>query len=127
MEWWDTFWASDLAKAVRADLHIRALNRLATLYDERERSQFALREEGSPIATGSQGQPIQHPLTKYIAQLDNEIRQLEDRFGLTPRAMLALGLDMTKARRGLNDLYEQTDKKAKPTVVTVSGDDVGPD
>jgi hypothetical protein len=71
------------------------------------------------VTEGSQGQLVLHPLTKYVAQLDGEIRQLEDRFGLNPKARIALGLELTKARRSLDDLmsgWRAEDAEPAPTI-----------
>lgn len=108
--WWLDFWRSDLAKALQADTDRQALERLATLYDERERTYRVIRRlRGGPVAHGSQGQLVLHPLAKYLATTDSEIRQLEDRFGLNPRARIALGLQLTQARRDLEDLWDDAD------------------
>ena len=39
-----------------------------------------------------------------MLQLDEEIRQLEDRLGLTPRARLQLGITFSEAAKSLDDL-----------------------
>jgi hypothetical protein len=128
-EWWDAYWISDVAKAVQADTDARGVIRLAWLYDERDRVASTLRKLDSPTAVGSQGQMIIHPLTKYLGQLDGEIRQLEDRFGLSPRARIALGIELTKARRSLADLYKSGDpkkgekKEAQPAKLELIGGD----
>ena len=56
------------------------------------------------LVEGSQGQPRINPLFTTIATMDAEIRQLEDRFGLSPRARLALGIQLGEAHRSLADL-----------------------
>jgi hypothetical protein len=47
---------------------------------------------------------VLNPLLKHVAALDGEIRQLEDRFGLTPLARLRLGVTFGEAHRSLADL-----------------------
>lgn len=107
--WWRAYWASDVARAVQADTDVPALSRLAMLYDERVRAMRGFRKSGRVVA-GSQGQPVMHPLGRYLKDLDQEIRMLEDRFGLNPRARLSLGLQLTQARRSLEDLYRDLDE-----------------
>jgi hypothetical protein len=41
---------------------------------------------------------------RQMLSLDVEIRQLEDRFGLTPRARLQLGITYGEAKKSLEEL-----------------------
>ncbi|MDQ3380557.1 MAG: hypothetical protein M3546_09575 [Actinomycetota bacterium] len=99
---WEGFWASEVATAVDASSDMPAIVRLFTLLDERERALRIYRR--ARLVSGSQGQPVLSPAFKAIAVLDSEIRQLEDRFGLTPRARAALGLTIGQARLTLDEL-----------------------
>ena len=56
------------------------------------------------LVAGSKEQPVLSPLLGYVLSLDAEIRQLEDRFGLTPRARLQLGVTFGEAHRSLAEL-----------------------
>jgi P27 family predicted phage terminase small subunit len=87
-ERWAAFWKSDYVRTVR-DEHLPALERLFVLYDESERAMRAVKRKR--MVKGSQGQPVQNPLLKYVESCNKEIRALEDRFGLTPGAMQRLG------------------------------------
>ena len=98
---WAAFWASEQASLVMPADH-PALLRLFTLLDERERCARAASKRR--LIEGSQGQPVLNPLLKHVAALDGEIRQLEDRFGLTPLARLRLGVTFGEAHRSLADL-----------------------
>jgi P27 family predicted phage terminase small subunit len=112
--WWFAYWHSDVAKAVQADTDIPSLARLATLIDERERTYRLIRKRKSGVvAEGSQGQDVLHPLAKYLQTCDAEIRALEDRFGLNPRARVSLGLQLTHARREIEDLYRDVELEDK--------------
>jgi P27 family predicted phage terminase small subunit len=75
-----------------------ALERLFRLYDHLERSNTAVKKTGHMV-TGSQGQAVLNPLLRHIQQTQTEARQLEDRFGLSPRARLSL--NVTPGRAGL--------------------------
>lgn len=64
-EWWEELWDSPIATMYRASDH-RPLTRLARLYDLEERDELAASAYG-------------------------EITKLEDRYGLNPKALKALG------------------------------------
>jgi hypothetical protein len=72
------------------------------MYEERERMDTYLREE--PMTVGSQGQKILNPMYRQRTAVDAEIRQLEDRFGLHPKAGLQLGIVYGEAARSLEEL-----------------------
>lgn len=98
---WDAFWASDLARAVeRQDIPV--LERLFLMRDEWARYSKAVRKE--PLVEGSQGQPVINPLAKRMNDLQSEIRQLEDRFGLNPAGRAKLNVTFGDAQRSIQDL-----------------------
>lgn len=101
---WAEFWATELASLVQPGDH-RALTRLWQLYDLRERMQRAALAQ--PFATGSTGQIVTHPALKEMASLDGRIQALEDRFGLTPKARLQLGVTLGNAAKSLDDMNRQ--------------------
>lgn len=104
---WLTYWNSELARAAR-ESHIPTVERLFQRYDERERAyrtiKLPVEKGGGRVTIGSTGQLVAHPLLKYIDSCDAEIRQLEDRLGLSPRAMAALGASFASAQKSLDDL-----------------------
>lgn len=102
VERWGEFWRSDIATQVLDSDH-EALRRLFRLYDEIERLWDGIEEMGR-VVEGSQGQPRPNPLFKQIESFQSEARQLEDRFGLSPKARLQLGIQFAEAHRGLDDL-----------------------
>lgn len=83
--------------------HIPTLTHLWRLYDERTRCYRQLRQRGR-LTKGSMGQPVRSPLYDVIRLLNGEITQLEDRFGLSPRAAQRLGVGSSDAGRTLEDL-----------------------
>lgn len=91
-EAWLAFWRSPLARVVHPDTDGTALSRLFTLYDERDRAYRVLKRKR--LVAGSMGQPRANPLFGVVRELDGEIRQLEDRFGMSPRARLVLGVTL---------------------------------
>lgn len=83
-----------------------ALRRLFWLYDEVERLIEAIGLTGR-VVEGSQGQPRANPLYKQVQEFQAEARQLEDRFGLSPKARLALGISMVEAAMSMDALNQR--------------------
>lgn len=110
VEQWESYWCSDVAQVVERRSDMAGVRRLFQLYDERDRAYQGYR--GERLVEGSQGQPVINPLAKVMQNLDSEIRQLEDRFGLNPKARLQLGIHMTEARKGLSALMDGLDPYA---------------
>jgi P27 family predicted phage terminase small subunit len=102
LERWQDFWSSPLSGQVEASDY-GALRRLFWLYDEIERLIVALGKTGR-VVVGSQGQPRANPLYKQVSEFQAECRQLEDRFGLSPKARLALGITYAEAAMSLDSL-----------------------
>jgi len=99
---WDALWQSPVAVTyLPSDLP--ALRRLFALTDERERA-FRVARKAGRLSEGHKGQPVLNPALRYVGDLDAEIRQLEDRFGLTPRARMQLGVAFGEAHRSLDAL-----------------------
>lgn len=105
VERWSAFWGSPLAGQVEQSDH-GALRRLFWLYDEVERLIEAIGQTGRVVA-GSQGQPRANPLYKQVQEFQAEARQLEDRFGLSPKARLALGISFAEAVSSLDALNQR--------------------
>ena len=99
---WDALWASPVASTYLAS-DLPALRRLFALSDERERA-FRAAVKSGRMTEGHKGQPVLNPALRYVGDLDAEIRQLEDRFGLTPRARMQLGVAFGEAHRSLDAL-----------------------
>lgn len=102
---WAEFWGSPLAGQVQQSDH-GPLRRLFWLYDECDRLLEAIEATGR-VVEGSQGQPRANPLYKQVQEFQAESRQLEDRFGLSPKARLALGISFAEAALGLDALNER--------------------
>lgn len=102
---WEEFWRSEYAFHLKWRRDGRSLTRLFELYDLHDRFLRATRKR--PILAGSMGQPTLNPLTKQLGAVDAEIRQLEDRFGLSPRAAMALGIIFTDLHKNLDELNRE--------------------
>jgi len=109
VEQWVAFWRSGLASQVEPS-DLPALRRLYWLTDEIARCREAIEETGRVVA-GSQGQPRPNPLYKQVSEFQAEARQLEDRFGLSPRARLQLGIALGAAHASLDALNERLQAK----------------
>jgi len=109
VEQWVAFWRSGLASQVEPS-DVPALRRLFWLTDEIARCRDAIEETGRVVA-GSQGQPRPNPLYKQVQEFQAEARQLEDRFGLSPRARLQLGIALGAAHASLDALNERLQAK----------------
>lgn len=99
---WVDLWQSEMVNAYNQVTDVPALRRLFGLRDQRERYSRAV--ASCPVVEGSRGQLVSHPLLAEIKTLDPEIRQLEDRFGLNPKARVSLGIKFGQAAASLADL-----------------------
>lgn len=107
-EWWGEFWRSPISRLVDPRSDLRALSRLALLYDERDRALAAYKRKRSSL--GSTGQLVVNPFAKEVASLDGRIAALEDRFGLTPKARLDLGVTYSEAHDALGELERRIEE-----------------
>lgn len=143
--WWAKFWSSELSRFLKPT-DLTALEQLAILYDERERAQHAIRRTrvetytdtdgterqarvSNRLVMGSKGQPVLNPLIRYVEDLQGDITRLEDRFGLTPKARLALGLQLAEGTKRLEDLIvDEDDDEAddgQPRVIEIAEQKAG--
>ena len=112
VEWWHRFFGSELAQAVYQPTDEPALRRLVELYQLRNDA-YRIASE-TPTVRGGNNQITAHPLLKQITVYDSAIDRLEDRFGLTPRARLNLGLVIAEGTKRIEDLSNHS---AVPEVV----------
>lgn len=109
---WTSFWSSPLATVVQRDTDAPAVRRLFGLRDERERMARVIRKQR--VVLGSRGQLRANPLYAQMIALDAELRQLEDRLGLSPIARLRLGVTFGDAARSLADLNRELENDDDP-------------
>ena len=100
-ESWVSYWHSSVAKVTDPQTDLLALRRLFSLYDDRERCFRAYKKQR--LVPGSRKQEVMNPLAGQIAKVDALILQLEDRFGLTPRSRLQLGIDLAQVVKSIED------------------------
>lgn len=109
-EAWDRFWSSNVAELVETDSDLGAVLRWAELLDERERAASAFRS--LRLVEGSQGQLVLNPLWGVVRSCDTELRALEDRLGMTPKARLQLGVTFGEAGKSLDQLNRLLERDA---------------
>jgi len=102
---WDAYWSSELALSLTLVTDLPGLRRLFRYYDDLERSWTIY--TATPEVIGSTGQTRISHFAKHIAEMEPLIRALEDRFGLSPRSRLELGVTLGDAARSLEDLYRE--------------------
>ncbi len=103
---WGDFWQSKVAGEINLALDQSAVFRLFSLYDERERCYRLYRKER--MVEGSRKQPIINPLGRVLGQLDNQIRQMEDRLLMNPKARRQAGI--VEAGASIDDLNRALDE-----------------
>ena len=106
-DWWNSFWTSDLSSAIDIKSDLPVIQRLASLMDERER--IFKQAKKDRLVVGSQGQVVLNPLYNALLKIDAEIRNLEDRIGLNPKARVSLGIQIGQAKKSLADLNSELD------------------
>jgi hypothetical protein len=130
---WDRYFRSPARHVTVQSLDLDLLERLWTLYDERERTRQELRRpirdaEGkilrrdSRMIEGSKGQLRPNGLYNVISRLDGEIRQLEDRVAKSMKSRLTLGMVVG----GDDPRADEPDEPRDPTADPVD-DGPGPD
>jgi hypothetical protein len=99
---WDRVWCSNIAAVLDRESDMEAVVRWATLLDERERALRQFRRKR--MVKGSMGQQVLSPLWDVVRSCDTELRALEDRIGLSPKARLQLGITYAEAAGSLDEL-----------------------
>lgn len=105
-DWWDDFWRQRELLLGLGTIDVHVVRRLAEVMDLRERARRSVKR--SPLVEGSQGQPVENPLAKAMSRYDAEIRAIEDRLGLSPKARLSIGITFGQAKRSIEDLLRPT-------------------
>lgn len=98
---WATFWTSSVATVIKPEQH-DALFRLFEMRDLQTRALARYRKQ--PYVDGSTGQPVTNPSFADATKLETQICALEDRLGLTPKALANLGIAVGQAALTAADL-----------------------
>lgn len=91
-QYWETLWSSPMAVTF-TDADIQPLTRLAVLVDDRARAESA--DGLLEIVEDYHGNEVEVIVGRFAA--DGEIRQLEDRYGISPLARRRLQWEVSKA------------------------------
>lgn len=91
---WVDLWSTPLARYF-ATSDLPALRRLFVLRSEAAEAHEEF--ERNPMILGSKEQEVINPIGAHALACDRAITELEDRFGLTPKARLALGVKFGEA------------------------------
>lgn len=103
IDMWDAYWHSDLSQLVTTATDMPGLRRLFRYYDDMERAWAIYRS--APEIAGSRGQTRISHFAKHIRETEPLVARLEDRYGLSPKSRLELGITFGDAARSLEDLY----------------------
>jgi P27 family predicted phage terminase small subunit len=101
---WEAFWQSEEGRASRR-VEWPQIVRLFCLLDQWQRAWRVVQRDG-PVVSGSQGQPVAHPLLKVLRECERAIIALEDRLGLSRRAMVSLGAQYSLAQQRMEDIQQ---------------------
>lgn len=121
---WDRYMRSWVAGAVQADADLDALEQWILNVDEREKTRVAIRRE--PLVPGSRGNLVPNPLYKRITQLNREIQQAREHFGMTPLSRWRLQLMASEAGRSQHALTRALrhteNAEGTPTVIDLDAE-----
>ncbi len=92
---WNAVWASKAAGAIH-DGHAPGVMRYIELADQRQRLLEEVDEVGALIPGYKPGHYVKNPLLVEVARIDKDLLNLEDRFGMSLKAELNLGLSAAK-------------------------------
>jgi len=110
-QWWTNAWTEPIAETWTSSDRPMVV-RLLSLIETRERAYRGV--STGLLVRGSMGQDVLNPVARYMLSLDGEIRQLEDRLGLSPRSRLQLGIATGDAHRSLASLATAMDDDDEP-------------
>jgi len=95
---WQQLWSSSVSRAWDVAVDGIVVERYLDTFRRWTAAKEQLERLNSPITMGSQGQPVLHPITRYIDSLESRLAQLEKELGLTPMARARLGLTIGTAQ-----------------------------
>jgi P27 family predicted phage terminase small subunit len=96
-EVWRNVWQAGMG-AYSPDTDRNLILRYAELHDRRAAFLAEIAAEGF-TSIGSTGQPVAHPLLRYVESTEKELRAIETVIGFTPEARMRLGLVAAEARK----------------------------
>jgi P27 family predicted phage terminase small subunit len=94
---WRNVWAAGMG-AYSPDTDRNVITRYCELHDRRA-DLLALVEADGYMSEGYNGQPVAHPMLRFVESTEKELRAIETTIGFTPEARLRLGLVAAEARK----------------------------
>ncbi len=114
---WATVWQylADTGRANLADTALVEAYIRARAISQRARAEHAA--DGSPLlATGSTGQPVEHPLLKLARESDRDAARYAERLGLDPTSRARLGMDTVPPVTLADDLASRIGRSPRATL-----------
>ncbi|MEV7402837.1 phage terminase small subunit P27 family [Streptomyces sp. NPDC091267] len=94
---WRNVWAAG-SGAYSPDTDRNIILRYAELHDRRAELLDRVEADGY-LSEGYSGQPVAHPLLRYVESTEKELRSIETVIGFTPEARMRLGIVAAEARK----------------------------
>ncbi|MEU8791551.1 phage terminase small subunit P27 family [Streptomyces sp. NPDC048643] len=94
---WRNVWSAGMG-AYSPDTDRNVILRYCELHDRRA-DLLALVAADGYMSEGYNGQPVAHPMLRYVESTEKELRSIETAIGFTPEARLRLGLVAAEARK----------------------------
>ncbi|WP_433859999.1 phage terminase small subunit P27 family [Streptomyces kronopolitis] len=94
---WRNVWSAGMG-AYSPETDRNVILRYCELHDRRT-DLLALVEADGFMSEGYNGQPVAHPMLRYVESTEKELRSIETAIGFTPEARLRLGIVAAEARK----------------------------
>lgn len=114
---WKDFFSSPLAQVIDMAADGEAIRHWARCISERELFMEELKD--SPLARGSMGQLVKHPLWDVVKELNRQIEKYREQFGMSPLARLRLGVAYSEADEALARMERRRSQMAEPVMVEI--------
>lgn len=96
-EVWRAVWSAGQG-AYSPETDRNVILRYAELHDRRAELLERLNTDGY-VSEGYKGQPVAHPLLRYVESTERELRAIETQIGFNPESRLRLGIVAAEARK----------------------------
>jgi P27 family predicted phage terminase small subunit len=114
---WGLVWAAGAAW-LNAGQDYPWVEQVARAWDDIAAYRKLIRKEGL-VQTGSQGQPVAHPLIAETRKCEDTIRKCLAEIGFSPAARHRLALAQVKTASKIDELAVRREKRAAPAAVVV--------
>ena len=111
---WPRIWTAG-ASWLQPDQDYPWVEQIARAWDDIAAYRRLIRAEGL-VQTGSQGQPVAHPLIAEVRRCEDTIRKCLAEIGFSPAARARLGLAQVKTASKLDELAARREKRSAAPV-----------